>query len=159
MTDTPDQPTSTDGPGSPNPPSSRVIEVREIAAVLWFLPPPARMEIGDKLHGLGLRAHPELATLALEREGPVQLGNHAPQRVVKKASLDDGMEKLRLVNPALAAQIDAAKADPNMVERIAAATTTDAQVAIAKELGLDVAADLKTLNETIGDLPTGDAPA
>lgn len=162
MTDTQhgDEPTSTEGPGSPNPPSARVTEVREIAALLWFLPAPGRMMLGDKLHGLGMRAHPELATLQLEREGPVELGNHAPQRVVKKASVNEGMEALRKINPALAAQIDAANADPSITERIAAATTTGAQEKIAKELGIDVdvPAALNTLRDTVDDQPTAGTP-
>lgn len=89
----------------------RVMEVRAIAELLWFLPPPGRMMIGDKLHGLGLRAHPELAELQLEREGPAALGNHAPQRVVRKTSMQEGMEALRKIDPALAERIDAAKTE------------------------------------------------
>lgn len=155
-------PPDAEAPGAPAPPSARVTEVRAIAELLWFLPPPGRMMIGDKLHGLGMRAHPELATLQLEREGPVELGNHAPQRVVKKASVNEGMERLRQINPSLAAQIDAANANPSVTERIAAATTASDQEAIAKELGIDVdvPAALNTIRNAASDQPsTGSASA
>lgn len=118
--------------------SQRVQEVRTLAETLWFLPPPGRMMIADKLHGLGVRVHPQLATLQLEREGPKELGNHAPQRVVKKSSMDEGMTALRQINPELAARIDAAKADPQMAERIAAAKTAAEQGPIGAELGINV---------------------
>lgn len=164
MTDTPDPQTSAVSgsaqesentePAGRAPTTPRVTEVRAIADTLWFLPPPGRMMIADKLHGLGLRTHPELATMALEREGPVQLGNHAPQRVVKKSSLNEGMAALRQINPALAARIDAARADPSMAERIAAATTAGAQEAIARDLGIDINADIATINEHIANMPT-----
>lgn len=137
----------TTGPGA----SERIREVRDIAATLWFLPPPGRMMIGDKLHGLGVRVHPELATLQLEREGPAELGNHAPQRVVKKTSMQEGMEMLRKINPALAAQIDAAKADPEMAAKIAAANTIQDQDRIAKTLGINVTEDLKNIADL--DIP------
>jgi hypothetical protein len=91
--------------------SARVIDVRALADVLWFLPPPARAMIADKLHGLGVRVHPELATLELQREGPKAMGNHAPQTVVKKAppGVKAAMlDMLRQANPDLAARIDAA---------------------------------------------------
>lgn len=63
--------------------TARVLEVRALAQVLWFLPAPARAPIADKLHGLGVRVHPELATLKIERTGPAALGNHAQQEPVK----------------------------------------------------------------------------
>lgn len=91
--------------------SVRVIDVRALADVLWFLPPPARAMIADKLHGLGVRVHPELATLELQREGPKQMGNHAPQTVVKKAPPEVKaamLDILREANPDLAARIDTA---------------------------------------------------
>lgn len=139
------------------PVSSRVQEVRDIAATLWFIPPPGRMMLADKLHGLGVRQHPELATLELEREGPVELGNHAPQRVVKKAVVSEGMDALRKINPSLAARIDAAQADPDMASRIAAANTAGAQEALAKEFGIDIAKDLKTVGDKIGtEIPLAD---
>lgn len=65
------------------PISERVAEVRALAQALWFLPPPARAPIADKLHGLGVRVHPELATLQLERQGPAMMGAHAAQEPVK----------------------------------------------------------------------------
>lgn len=119
--------------------AQRITEVRDLAETLWFLPPPGRRMIADKLHGLGVRVHPELASLQLEREGPKELGNHAPQRVVKKSSMDEGMIALRKVNPVLAARIDAAKADPAMAERLAAAKTAAEQEALGAELGINVA--------------------
>lgn len=126
--------------------SDRIIEVRTLAETLWFLPPPGRRMIADKLHGLGVRVHPELATHQLEREGPKELGNHAPARVVKKQSMNEDMDKLRLINPALAARIDAARADPVMADKIAAATTPEAQELIAKTMGInDIKEDLRVV--------------
>lgn len=119
--------------------AQRITEVRDLAETLWFLPPPGRRMIADKLHGLGVRVHPELASLQLEREGPKELGNHAPQRVVKKSSMDEGLAALRQINPELAARIDAAKADPAMAERLAAAKTAAEQEALGAELGINVA--------------------
>lgn len=126
--------------------SDRIIEVRALAETLWFLPPPGRRMIADKLHGLGVRLHPELATLVLEREGPKELGNHAPQRVVKKQSMNEDLEKLRAINPTLAARIDGARADPVMAEKIAAATTPETQAFIAKAMGInDINEDLRVV--------------
>lgn len=160
MTDTPHTPDDADPAAGPEQPAGRaattprVTEVRAIAELLWFLPPPGRMMIADKLHGLGLRSHPDLATLQLEREGPVQLGNHAPQRVVKKTSVNEDMAALRQINPALAARIDAARADPDIAGRIATATTAGAQEALARELGIDLGGDIATLRQHIANLPT-----
>jgi hypothetical protein len=136
--------------------SERVTEVRELASVLWFLPPPGRAMIADKLHGLGVRVHGELATLQLEREGPKELGAHAPMRVVKKASMNEGMEALRQINPALAARIDAAKADPEMAAKIAAAETAAAQAPIAEALGINITEDLKVIENEIGKVTPED---
>lgn len=122
--------------------SDRVLEVRAIAALLWFLPPPARNPIADKLHGLGLRAHPELATLELHREGPAELGNHAPQHPVSKTADQQGMEILRSVDPALAEKIDAAHANRDIATRIRAAKTDAEKVELARELGIDVPDDV-----------------
>lgn len=66
-----------------NTTTERVFEVRALAKALWFLPPPARAPIADKLHGLGVRIHPELATLQLERQGPAMMGEHAAQEPVR----------------------------------------------------------------------------
>lgn len=122
--------------------SQRVVEVRDIAQTLWFLPPPARREFADKLHGLGVRVHPELATHELLREGPIEMGNHAPQRVVKKTATEEGMDVLRQVNPELAARIDAAHADQSVAERIKTAGTDQERVALARQLGLEVPDDI-----------------
>lgn len=99
--------------------SARVIEVRALAEVLWFLPPPARAMIADKLHGLGVRVHPQLATLELQREGPKEMGNHAPQQVVKKAPPEVTaamLDVLRQANPDLAARVDAAGGVDSLTE-------------------------------------------
>jgi hypothetical protein len=122
--------------------SERVLEVRAIASRLWFLPPPARNPIADKLHGLGIRVHPELATLELKREGPAELGNHAPQYPVSKTADQQGMEVLRTVDPALAAKIDAYHADRDIAARIRAAKTDAERVQLARELGIDVPDDV-----------------
>jgi hypothetical protein len=99
--------------------SARVIEVRALAETLWFLPPPAKGMIADKLHGLGVRVHPEAATLELQREGPKEMGNHAPQTVVKKAPPEvvSGMlDVLRQANPDLAERMDAAGGFENLTD-------------------------------------------
>lgn len=129
--------------------SQRITEVRDLATTLWFLPPPGRRMIADKLHGLGVRVHPELATMMLEREGPKELGNHAPQRVINKTSVNEDLDNLRKINPALAAQIDAARTDPVMQAKIAAAETFEERDVIAKAMGINnVAEDLKRVQET-----------
>ena len=131
--------------------SQRVVEVREIAGLLWFLPPPARNQIADKLHGLGLRHHPELATLEVQREGPAELGNHAPQFVVsKKSASSESMEALRAVDPELVAKIEAAHKNRDVMARIHAIKApigtdpaADAERArLARELGIDVPDDV-----------------
>lgn len=133
--------------------SQRVQEVRDLAEALWFLPPPGRRMIADKLHGLGVRVHPELATMQLECEGPKELGNHAPQRVIKKASVNEDLEKLRQINPGLAAAIDNARSDPEMRARIDAAQTFEERDTIAKSMGINVAEDLKTVENVIPPEP------
>lgn len=120
--------------------------------MLWFIPPPGRMMLADKLHGLGIRHHAELATLQLEREGPKALGNHAPQRVVAKSSMQEGLEALRQVNPDLVARIDAAKADPDMSARIANAKSQAEKEQIAKELGIDLGAGIASAQQHMGDV-------
>lgn len=131
--------------------SERILEVRAIASVLWFVPPPARNPFADKLHGLGLRHHPELATLELQREGPAELGNHAPQHPVSRRSADtEGMEALRAVDPELVAKIEAAHKNRDVMARIAAIKApigedraADAErVRLARELGIDVPDDV-----------------
>jgi hypothetical protein len=139
--------------------SERAQRVRELADLLEFLPGPARAEHADKLDGLGMRVHEELAlpqdeidaiaarlwfvaapgrrmiayqlrargvtvdvdeaTLELVREGPAALGAHAPQRVVKKKSMELApmmMEAFRQANPDLAARIDAAGGVDSLTE-------------------------------------------
>lgn len=89
--------------------TQRVVEVKALAEGLWFLPAPARAPLADKLHGLGYRVHPELAVLRLEREGPKQMGNHAPQHPVK-IDTETGLDFLRSTgNTDLADRIEAAK--------------------------------------------------
>lgn len=101
---------------------TRIDEVRMLAGLLWFLPPPARTEIADKLHGLGMRVHPELATLELERLGPRSLGNHAPTRPVKRTVAEAGLDTLRSV-PGLAEIADAIEAAGTEQEKAELART------------------------------------
>lgn len=131
--------------------SERVVEVRAIAAVLWFLPPPAKNQIADKLHGLGLRLHAELATLEVQREGPAALGNHAPQTVVSKKSVTtESMDALRAIAPDLVEKIEAAHKNRDVMGRIAAirapigedAAADAERAALARELGIDVPDDV-----------------
>ncbi|OCB59149.1 hypothetical protein A5722_05185 [Mycobacterium vulneris] len=70
------------------------MEVMALADVLWFVPRPARRPIADKLHGLGVRVHPELATLQVETPGPKQFANITPQHVVA-IDKTKGLEFLR----------------------------------------------------------------
>jgi hypothetical protein len=59
-------------------------EVAAVAAVVgFFLPPPARKPIAEKLCEFGVRVHPELATKELVAHGPADLGNWRPQYVQK----------------------------------------------------------------------------
>ncbi|AIT13434.1 hypothetical protein PBI_RONRAYGUN_21 [Mycobacterium phage RonRayGun] len=129
--------------------TQRASEVRAIAAQLWFLPPPARNPIADKLHGLGIRHHAELATLELQRTGPAEMGNHAPLQVVSKTVAQDGMDMLRQVNPGLVAKIEAAHADQNIAARIAACKTDVERVQLARELGMDVPDDVMKAVENL----------
>lgn len=138
--------------------SARVQEVRDLADTLWFLPPPGRRMLADKLHGLGVRVHPELATMQLEREGPKELGNHAPQRVIKKASVDADLENLRQISPSLAAQIDAARNDPEMNAKIAAAETFAQRDAIAKTMGINVTEDLARVQQAAEQVEPPEPP-
>src|SRR5690242_17068611 len=80
-------------------------EISAIADLLYFLPVPGRKMMAYQLRARGVTVDLDEATLVLEREGPANLGKHAPQRVVKKQSMEEGMEALRTLNPALAAQI------------------------------------------------------
>lgn len=91
--------------------TERAAEVRLIASVLWFLPAPAKGPIADKLHGLGIRMHPELADLTLQREGPDWMGPHAPQTPVRKDVMKQLEEIVEHTDPAFAAKIKAAKTD------------------------------------------------
>lgn len=91
--------------------SARVVEVRSLAEGLWFLPRPARAPIADKLHGLGYRRHPELATMQIETDGPKEFANVAPQHVVK-IDQDTGIQFLRESgNHELADRIEAAQTE------------------------------------------------
>lgn len=131
-------------------------EIEAISEALYFLPPPARKLMAYQLRARGVTVDADQATLQLEREGPKSLGKHAPQRVVKKASMAEGMDMLRQVNPALAARIDAAKADPELSKRIDAARSNADRDVIAKELGLDVAEDLKVVASEINNVTPED---
>lgn len=117
--------------------TARVIEVKALAERLWFLPPPARTPLADKLHGLGVRVHPELAVLKLEREGPKQMGNHAPSRPVK-IDKESGIAFLR------------GSGNGDLADRIENANTPE-QVAVERDrLAPKIPDNLATLEERIG---------
>lgn len=119
--------------------TARVFEVRALAKVLWFLPAPARAPIADKLHGLGVRVHPELATLQLERTGPAALGNHAQQQPVK-IDRDSALRFLRgSGNPNL----------QDMADRIEAADTPEKQAAEAERLKPLIGESIRTVTEHV----------
>lgn len=131
--------------------SDRVREVRELADDLWLLPPPARREIADKLHGLGWRKHHDLATLEIHRDGPAAMGNHRPAYPVsKKSTSAEAMDMLRTVQPDLVAKIEAARSREDVLARMADIKpkigedpAADAQRAqLARELGIDVPDDV-----------------
>jgi hypothetical protein len=92
-------------------------EIQAIADRLWFLAAPARRMMAFQLRARGVTVDPDTATLDLVREGPAALGNHAPQRVVKKKSLDAApimLDMLSQANPDLAAKIEAAGGIDNL---------------------------------------------
>lgn len=117
--------------------SQRVTEVRALAEGLWFLPRPARAPIADKLHGLGYRRHPELATLKVETEGPREFANIAPQHVVKMDQIDRdaGIEFLRgSGNTELADRIESAQTEEQRAaERARLAPKIPESIKIAEE--------------------------
>lgn len=79
-----------------------------IAKALWFLPPPARAPVAQGMYDLGIRGHPELATMALEGLGSPGLGMHQPQRLVGIKSKREGMDIVRQFAPGMADKMDAA---------------------------------------------------
>lgn len=86
-------------------------EIAAIAAQLYFLAPPARTLLAHQLRSRGVKLDASAATLELLREGPAVMGAHAPQRPVRKASVEAApmlMDMLRTANPDLAARIDEA---------------------------------------------------
>lgn len=118
-----------------------VDEVTALAAVLWFLPPPARAQLAPQLYDLGVRVHPELATKQLVREGPSYLGNHARQRLEPL----NAMNVLRTMNPDLAERVQAAR------EQAAAGDATAART-LAGELRSTLDADRAVIGAQIGSL-------
>ena len=90
-------------------------EIAAIADVLWFMPPPARVPVAEGLHGLGVRVHPELATSVMVTDNSAAgMGNHAAKAPIAKQAL----AFLEETNPALAAQIRVAQANPAARERL-----------------------------------------
>jgi hypothetical protein len=91
----------------------RIEQVRAMAKQLaFFLPPPARAPIADKLFGLGFRLHTELATAELSApEGPKEMGNWRAQHVQQR-SLEGFLEfaDKELYERYMAAQTDEQKA-------------------------------------------------
>ncbi|WP_458317102.1 hypothetical protein [Mycolicibacterium brisbanense] len=126
--------------------TARVFEVRALAQVLWFLPPPARPVIADKLHGLGVRVHPELATLQLERTGPAAMGNHAQQQPVT-IDRDTGLRFLRgSGNPKL----------QEMADRIEAADTEEKRAAERARLEPLIGDSIRTVTEHVENVDPED---
>lgn len=126
--------------------SERVSEVKALAERLWFLPAPARAPLADKLHGLGVRVHPELATLRLERDGPKYLGNHAPQRVVKIDN-ETGLKFLRSTG------------DPDLsdlADRIENANTEQDRARERDRLKDRIPDDLKLIEDKLGSVRAED---
>jgi hypothetical protein len=121
--------------------SQRIMEVLALADVLWFLPRPARRPIADKLHGLGVRVHPQLATLKVETEGPAHLSNVAPQHVVA-IDKKQGLQVLR----GMADQTgDGYLAD--LADRIEDADTEQKMAAERARLAPKIPASLKTVED------------
>lgn len=123
--------------------TERVFEVRALAQALWFLPPPARAPIADKLHGLGVRIHPELATLQLERTGPASLGNHAQQQPVK-IDRDAALRFMR------------GSGMGEMADRIEAADTPEKRAAEAERIKPIAVESLRTVTEHIENVDPED---
>ncbi len=122
----------------------RVLEVLAIADVLWFVPRPARRPIADKLHGLGLRRHPELATLTVETPGPAHLANVTPQHVVA-IDKQQGLATLR----GMANQTgDRYLAD--LADRIEDATTEQEIAAERARLAPNIPTSIKTVEDHLG---------
>lgn len=124
--------------------TDKLSQVAELAKTLWFLPPPARAQLAPELYELGLRVHPELATKRLVREGPTQLGNHAPQRLESI----NAMGVLQAMNPELADRVAAARAQ-------AAAGDTSAVLRLAADLRPTIEADRNLMarhSEELADL-------
>lgn len=125
--------------------SNRVIEVLALADALWFLPRPARRPIADKLHGLGVRIHPELATLFVEDTGPANLAAAMPQHVV-------AMDKTRGL--AVLRDMATQAGDRNLADladRIEAATTDDQITAERDRLAPHIPDVLKTIEDNLAD--------
>ena len=81
------------------------------------LPPPARAPLADKLYALGVRVHPELATLQIGApRGIPQMANWRPQLPTKR-SLEDYLRY----------------ADPELANKFAAAKTPEQQAALREE--------------------------
>lgn len=129
-----------------NTTTTRVFEVRALAKALWFLPPPARAPIADKLHGLGVRIHPELATLQLERQGPAMMGEHAAQEPVK-IDREAGLRFLR----------GSGNADlSELADRIEAADTPEKMAAEADRLRPVAEASIAAVAEHVENVTPAD---
>ncbi|OCB42139.1 hypothetical protein A5721_28940 [Mycobacterium vulneris] len=119
------------------------MEVMALADVLWFVPRPARRPIADKLHGLGVRVHPELATLQVETPGPKQFANITPQHVVA-IDKTKGLEFLR----GAAEQTG----DPNLADladRIEAADTEEKMAAERARLAPQIPDAVRLVGERL----------
>lgn len=121
--------------------SPRILEVLALADVLWFLPRPARRAIADKLHGLGVRLHPELATLKVETPGPKQFANITPQHVVA-IDKDKGLAMLR----GMAAQTGSAHL-ADLADRIADADTPEKVADVGAHLAPVLPDSIKAVTE------------
>jgi hypothetical protein len=130
--------------------SPRVLETRAIAEVLWFLPRPARHPIADKLHGLGMRVHPELATLQVETPGGKQFANITPQNVVK-IDRESGVKFLRE-----AGQATGSAHLQDLADRIDSADTPEKIAAERVRLAPEAAESLKVVEDQIGNVTPED---
>lgn len=114
-----------------------------IAKVLWIFVPPARTMLAPRIHALGVRVHPKLATKRLVREGPVQDANWAPQRI---EPIDANHQMLN--PPTTAEEVD-------RVERTAAMAMVLATV-MQPRLATDIAPELDALGVRLHpELATG----
>lgn len=107
-------------PAGGRPP--RVLEISALADALWFLPRMSCRPIAAKLHGLGVRIDPQLATGEAQTTAPRQVTRH-----VDAVDKDRGLKVMR----GMATQIGSAHLH-ELADRIEAADT-DEKIAAERE--------------------------